>query len=52
MIEFTETFPQYVDFGAGFRTGYTQRSAWWKWARREAVKAGGTIEVVETTVFS
>jgi hypothetical protein len=27
-------------------------SAWGKWARGEAVKAGGTIEVVETTVFS
>lgn len=30
MIEFTETFPQYVNWGSGYRTGLTQRTiVWW-----------------------
>lgn len=29
MIKFTETFPQYINFGNGFRTGFTQRSVIW-----------------------
>lgn len=29
MIKFTETFPQYINFGNGFRTGFAQRSVIW-----------------------
>lgn len=29
MIKFTETFPQFINFGNGFRTGFNQRSVIW-----------------------
>lgn len=42
MIKFTETFPQFINFGNGFRTGFTQRSVIWS-AYFDAWNAVGVI---------